>query len=145
MNDTIWEESERARPSGRFVLRIDPDLHALLRQNAKEAGMSLNELCSRTLALPPAHLPEGLLEATKKAVALVGTNILGVVAFGSWARDEMAEGSDLDLLFVVGSEIKIDRSLYREWDHSPLEWDGRTIEPHFAHLPSEGARITGFA
>lgn len=105
--------------------------------------MSLNELCSRILALPPAHLPEGILKATKKAIALVGTNILGVVAFGSWARDEMAEESDIDLLIVVRPELEIGRSLYRTWDRSPSEWAGHSIEPHFVHLPTSGARITG--
>ena len=74
---------------------------------------------------------------------MLGCDIRGVVAFGSWARDDMVESSDIDLLIVVGSERTIDRSLYRVWDQSPVEWAGRTIEPHFVHLPAEGVRVTG--
>ena len=32
-------------PSGRFLLRIEPGLHALLRDEAERRGMSLNEYC----------------------------------------------------------------------------------------------------
>jgi len=143
MYDTTQNKSQSDRPSGRFVLRIDPDLHASLRQSASDAGMSLNEFCSRSLALPRADLPDQILEALKRAIDLMGTNILGVVAFGSWARGEMVEGSDVDLLIVLRSEVDIDRSLYRAWDRSPLKWNGHFIEPHFVHLPVDGARITG--
>jgi len=134
MNDTNQRDSKDDRPSGRFVLRIDPDLHAFLRDSAAAAGMSLNEYCSRSLALPPAD---------QRAFNLMGVNILGVVAFGSWARGEMMQGSDIDLLIVLRSEVQIDRPLYRAWDRSPLKWAGHSIEPHFVHLPAGGARITG--
>ena len=70
-------------------------------------------------------------------------DIRGVVAFGSWARDELVEGSDVDLLIVLDPERRIDRSLYRAWDRFPLAWAGYSIEPHFVHLPEEGRRITG--
>jgi hypothetical protein len=143
MSDTKQKALNDIRPSGRFVLRIDPDLHALLRQSAKVAGLSLNELCSRRLALPPPDLPAEILEALKRAIRLMGANIVGVMAFGSWAREEMVEGSDIDLLLVVESAVEIDRSLYRAWDRAPLRWNGHSIEPHFVHLPADGARITG--
>ncbi len=143
MNDTILENGEAKRPSGRFVLRIDPKLHASLRRAAKKAGTSLNELCSRRLALPSSPLPDGVLDAIRRADDLLGNDALGVVAFGSWARDEMVEGSDIDLLIVGGPAVKIDRSLYRGWDRSPLTWSGHRIEPHFVHLPGKGRRITG--
>ncbi|MGD2122295.1 MAG: toxin-antitoxin system HicB family antitoxin [Gemmatimonadota bacterium] len=134
---------EAERPSGRFVLRIDPDLHASLRRAADKAGISLNELCSRRLVLPSSPLPDGILEAVRRAVDLLGDDVRGVVAFGSWARDELVEGSDVDLLIVVEPSLKIDRSLYREWDRAPLTWAGHRIEPHFIHLPEKGRRITG--
>jgi len=144
MDDITRADSNEHRPSGRFVLRIDPDLHAFLRHSAKAAGISLNEFCSRSLALPPADLPEEILEALKRAIHLMGANIVGVMAFGSWARGEMVEESDIDLLLVVESQVDIDRSLYRKWDRTPpLRWSGHSIEPHFVHLPPDGARITG--
>ena len=143
MNDTTQRDEETKRPSGRFVLRIDPDLHASLRHAANKVGMSLNELCSRRLALPSTPLPEGVLDAVRRAVDILGDDAWGVVAFGSWARDEMVEGSDVDLLIVGGPAVKIDRSLYRRWDRCPLTWAGHRIEPHFVHLPAKGRRITG--
>lgn len=143
MSDTIKKTAKQERPSGRFVLRIDPALHAALREEAKDTGVSLNELCAGRLALPSTPLPAGILEAVRRAFGLLGNRLQGVVAFGSWARHEMADGSDIDLLIVVGSEIRIDRSLYRAWDRSPLEWDGHSVEPHFVHQPATGARVTG--
>ena len=103
----------------------------------------MNELCSRSLALPSALLPDGILEGVRRARDLLGEDIRGVVAFGSWARDELVEGSDVDLLIVLDPERRIDRSLYRAWDRFPLAWAGYSIEPHFVHLPEEGRRITG--
>ena len=143
MSDTASKRRREDRPSGRFVLRIDPDLHASLRKAAKKAGVSLNELCSRSLALPSALLPDGVLEGVRRAMDLLGEDIRGVVAFGSWARDELVEGSDIDLLMVPNPERRIDRSLYGAWDRVPLAWAGYSIEPHFVHLPDEGRRITG--
>jgi len=143
MSDTIPKSSTAPLPSGRFLLRIDPELHAYLRESADAAGISLNEFCSRSLTLPPSDLPEAILDAVGRAVLLLKSSLLGVVAFGSWARNQMVEGSDVDLLMVVGSEVPIRRSLYRTWDRTPSEWDGHRIEPHFVHLPVVGARVSG--
>jgi predicted nucleotidyltransferase len=143
MNDTKEKDLANEPPSGRFVLRIDPDLHAVLRQGAKDAGISLNEFCARKLAVPSTDLPVGIQAAVRRAVDVLGSDIRGVVAFGSWARDDTVESSDIDLLIVASPERAIDRSLYRVWDQRPVEWAGRTIEPHFVHLPVEGVRVTG--
>lgn len=143
MSDTTEKHQEDERPSGRFLLRIDPDLHTSLRHEARDAGVSLNEFCARKLALPSPRLPVGIVKAVRKASGLLDGDLLGAVAFGSWARDELVERSDIDLLFVVESERRIDRSLYRAWDRSPLEGSGRTVEPHFVHLSEAGARVTG--
>jgi predicted nucleotidyltransferase len=65
------------------------------------------------------------------------------VAFGSWARSEEREESDVDVLVVLEPSTKITRALYRGWDSDPVEWESRQVEPHLVHLPEEGARITG--
>jgi predicted nucleotidyltransferase len=130
-------------PSGRFVLRIDQALHASLRHAAREEGVSLNEICSRRLAFPDARYPEPAREAVNKAVDVGGEHVLGVVAFGSWAREEMAQDSDIDVLVVLEDEMELTRSLYRAWDPSLLQWNGHPVEPHFVHLPEPGARISG--
>lgn len=68
---------------------------------------------------------------------------MGVIAFGSWARDEMSDGSDVDVLVVVDPELEITRALYREWETEPLEWESRLVDAHFVRLPERGARISG--
>jgi hypothetical protein len=135
--------SESGPASGRFVLRIDPRLHAELRKAARVEGISLNEHCARKLALPAARGFEPGAEATAKAVQLLGDALLGVVAFGSWARGELSERSDIDLLVIVDEKVKIGRGLYRAWDERPVLWNGHSVEPHFVHLPEAGAPLSG--
>ena len=103
----------------------------------------MNEFCSRRLALPSTPLPDEIVGAMRKAIDLLGDGIRGVLAFGSWARGEMVEGSDIDLLIVVGPEQEIDRSIYRAWDRSPPDREGPSVEVHFVHLPEEHRRING--
>lgn len=129
-------------PSGRFVLRMDPGLHAALREAAKEAGVSLNEYCVRKLAAPAGDIAGPAADAVERAAALFGDSLVGLVIYGSWARDELAEGSDVDLLVIVDRRVAITRELYRRWDASPLRWDSLPVEPHFVHLPDRAARIS---
>src|SRR5436309_6925289 len=132
-------------PSGKFVLRIEPGLHALLRRAAQEQGVSLNEYCARKLAAPTGSLAAGggLGQAVGRAAALFGGDLIGVAAFGSWARGEAADGSDLDLLIVLESRLRLGRKLYRLWDESPITWGGRAVEPQFVHLPDAGETVAG--
>ncbi len=137
--------SEKSKPSGRFLLRISPRLHALLRRSAEAAETSLNEYCARKLAAPLGSFA-GLrpaVDVVSRAAELFDDSLVGVVAFGSWARKELATGSDVDLLIVLDERISLRRGLYRAWDESPLEWEGRRVEQHFVHLPAAGARVAG--
>lgn len=43
-------EPESGESSGKFLVRTDPDLHALLKQQARKKGISFNQLCSWLLA-----------------------------------------------------------------------------------------------
>lgn len=129
------------RASGRFVLRIDPGLHAALRSAADAAGMSLNEYCTRKLA------SEGVVwspavEVVSRALSVHGARVRGVLVFGSWARGEAVAESDVDVLVVVDHAVALTRRLYHEWDQMPLEWEGHPVEAHFVHLPDAGARLS---
>lgn len=130
------------QPSGRFLVRLEPALHAELRAAAARAGVSLNELCARRLAVPGDGGGPGA-EAVERVRRQVGGELLGVVAFGSWAREEAMSRSDIDLLVVLAPAMPVVRDLYRPWDAQPLRWDGRPVEPHFVHLPAAGDRISG--
>jgi hypothetical protein len=108
-------------------------------------GASLNDYCARKLAAPIGSLAgwQGATEAVLRAASLVGDALVGVVGFGSWARAEMSEASDVDLLVVVDDGVALTRDLYRRWDEAPLSWDGHPVEPHFVHLPRVGGRVAG--
>lgn len=125
------------KPSGRFLLRLDPGLHALVRAAAAEAGLSLNDYCARRLAASIGEAPTvgPAAVCVERAARLFGDRLLGVVLYGSWARGEAADDSDIDLLVVLDEEIPLRRELYRTWDDRPITWEGRRIEVHFAHLP----------
>jgi hypothetical protein len=132
-----------ALPSGRFVLRISPGLHAGLREAARGAGLSLNDYCARKLAHPAGGVTGPVVEVVGKAAARFGAALVGIVAFGSWVREEAVDGSDVDLLVVVDDDVSIVRDLYRSWDEDPLSWDGRPVEVHFVHIPGAGEPPTG--
>ncbi|MCC6217029.1 MAG: nucleotidyltransferase domain-containing protein [Polyangiaceae bacterium] len=121
------------------MLRIEPGLHAVLRRAARDAGLSLNELCARRLAAPAGALEAGPAPSlVQRAAAVHGDDLVGVVVFGSWARGEATIESDVDVLVVLDERRPLVRALYRRWDADPLTWEGRSIEPHLVHLPGEG-------
>jgi predicted nucleotidyltransferase len=138
--------------SGRFLLRLDPGLHAALREAARAHDVSLNEYCAQKLTAPLGSLATLAVATTtvRRAAALAGEDLLAVIAFGSWARGEEGESSDLDVLIVVADGVALNRELYRRWDlESSREvdldarGDGRSVDPHFAHLPDPDTASPG--
>lgn len=142
MSDTTLSADE---PSGRFLLRVSPGLHGVLRCAASEAGLSLNEYCARKLAAPGALVDGPGAGVVARASEWFGVNLLGVLVFGSWARGDAVEQSDVDLLVVLDPSVAIVRGLYRTWDETTpeLTWEGRRLEVHFVRLPESGEPPTG--
>lgn len=125
------------------MLRLDPQLHGLLRDDARAAGVSLNDWCCHTLAAPGAA---GLAPASIAVQALrsrLRDDLTGVVLYGSFARGEFAVGSDIDLLVVLAAGVPITRSLYRQWEGAVPSWHGREIDLHFVHLPTLADPVSG--
>ncbi|MFQ5745049.1 MAG: nucleotidyltransferase domain-containing protein [Acidobacteriota bacterium] len=83
-------------------------------------------------ALPLPAPPTAAAAVVERAASLFGGALVGVAVFGSWARDELDEDSDVDLLVVVDDRVRITRQRYRHWDRSPLYWGGRIVVPHVA-------------
>ncbi len=129
--------------SGRFLLRIDPALHRELRAAARRAGLSLNEYCARKLAQPGGSTSTEAAAVLARAAAIHGAALIGVAAFGSWARGRAGDTSDVDLLIVLEDRVAIGRRAYHAWDEAPLTWDGREVEPHLVHIPAPGSRVSG--
>jgi predicted nucleotidyltransferase len=134
----------RRQASGKFVLRLDPRLHGLLREDARAATVSLNDWCGRTLAAPGAN---GLLDAAPEVVLSIRSrlagDLAGIIVYGSFARGDMASGSDVDLLVVLEAGVPITRSLYRDWEGSLPAWNGREVDLHFVHLPASADGASG--
>ena len=144
MNDIIRPIAPRAdAASGRFLLRLPTGLHAALRAAARSAGLSLNDYCLRRLAAPGPRLDlHQLAPAIQRAAEVAGAALVGVVAFGSWARGQAVVTSDIDLLVIVDPAFELTRSVYRQWDETPLVIDGRPVESHIVRLPPSEAAIT---
>jgi hypothetical protein len=135
----------RRQPSGRFLLRLDPALHATLKVAAGDAGLSLNDYCARKLALPldSAAVAADGHAVVHRAVEAYGPSLAGVIVFGSWARGEAAAASDVDVLVVLDPRLPLTRSSYAPWDAAPATWDGHPVEVHLVHLPEPGAEASG--
>lgn len=133
--------------SGKFVVRLPPQVHQQLKNESLKRGLSLNELCQERLSLPhqvrsqkQSPLPDDVLTQILDTAKKLGLPILGVILFGSFARGEQDETSDIDLLVVLSPEKKIERALYQEWDVAFCNHrfcGPHEINVHFVYLPED--------
>jgi hypothetical protein len=134
------KQQRKPTASGRFLLRLAPEVHAVLQVAAKRAGLSLNEYCGRKLGAPLGALPLGPPAVlVQRAQAAHGDQLVGLVAFGSWARGEAGPQSDVDILIVLADAVPLERALYRVWDEAALAWGTHAVQTHLVHLPVPGA------
>jgi hypothetical protein len=124
-------------PSGRFVLRLPPGLHEALRAEAAQAGLSLNEYCVRVLSAPGPDPTGPAAAVAARAAEAFGSDLVGVILYGSWARGEATAASDVDVLVVLEPTRAITRALYRDWDEVAMAHLGHPIEVHFVALPEQ--------
>lgn len=129
------------KASGRFVLRISPELHGKLVELARRRGLSLNALCceilergvrSRPQASPAAGEWEPVIAFLKNRL---GEHFKGLVLFGSTARQEAGATSDADLLVLVTPWMPLTRDLYRDFDERRFVVGALPVSPHFVHPP----------
>jgi hypothetical protein len=124
--------------SGKFVLRLPPKQHAALQDLAAARDVSLNTLCRQALteflgSASPDPVAESVEGPLVRAVRQIfGSSLVGVILFGSTARGDEHDGSDVDLLIVVAPERPLSRKLYGQWDEA---WPTGAYSPHFVHLP----------
>jgi len=137
------------QPSGKFVVRMPAALHSRLKDEARRNGQSLNRLCieklqareSSVAGLGSATVQTGVIspDFLDKIVRQWQGDLVGVVLFGSAARGDATEDSDIDLLLVMTPQVKIIRDLYRLWEQFCRGYAGaqdvRGISPHFVSLP----------
>lgn len=53
-------------------------------------------------------------ELVERATGLFGASLIAIVLYGSWARDELTDRSDLDVLVIVTSDTTVNRDQYRK-------------------------------
>lgn len=113
--------------SGKFVLRLDPKIHKALKEEAKARGESLNSLCLQKIQNKAQPEMEIIPEVVKEFTPL------GILLFGSTARGEATERSDIDLLIILPETQSISRQLYLQWDKKFRAFE--KYSPQFVHLP----------
>jgi hypothetical protein len=123
------------------VVRLPPKLHASLKRRASETGVSLNGLCLAALksflGTGEQAVREGAPIPLQQVRSLLGESLSAVLLFGSAARGERREGSDIDLMIVVGTNLSLTRALYERWDQGIDGADTSRLSPHFVHLPDD--------
>lgn len=138
-------------PSGRFVLRAGPALHSTLRRGAKEAGLSLNEYCLKILnrGIPSSispQIPEPLWEGRpvlRDILRQFEDRLETIVLFGSKARGEAWQDSDVDLLLVLRRGYPLTRACYTEWDQNLSALTDMQISPQFVQFPTQTENVGG--
>lgn len=130
-------------PSGRFVLRLERSLHAALRREAAAEKCSLNEYCARLLTSRGAAGDAAAAAVIAAVRTAAGPALLGIIAYGSWARGELADASDIDLLVVLDAAVPLTRALYRTWDALPLKWSDREVDVHLVHPLDPAQTLSG--
>jgi predicted nucleotidyltransferase len=139
----LYHYGDGIMASGVFVARVGPELHRRLKADAQHQGRSLNELCLKRLQLPAVleYLPPSLATAASTVIASFGSEVMGLVVFGSFARQEATDASDIDLLVVFKSGAVINRGRYTQLEkQSPID---EKIETHLVSLPAFADRVSG--
>lgn len=83
-------------------------------------------------------LPHGLANVLLPS-CLFHSDILGLILYGSQVRGDATEISDIDVLVVLDSAIKINRALYSELDY--LEELDPRVCIMLTHLPNEESKL----
>lgn len=122
-----------------MLLRLPAELHRALVKAAADQGLSFNEYSVRRLRVP---VDADQLQSVRSLVvsaarARFGGRLTGVLVLGSYARGDAAAASDIDVLIVIDPKTPLTRDLYRDWDREPLTFEGRAIDAHFIHPPSD--------
>lgn len=134
--------------SGKFVIRVGSALHARLAAEASDLGLSLNEHCVRRLEGEQPESRFARLGLDRRFVESVmsafPTKPLAIALFGSFARDEQTERSDIDLLVVFDSDVPIERALYRFFDDRiDISGFAHLPNPHLVSLPKDVSACGG--
>lgn len=126
-----------------IIVRLSAKNHRQLKAAALNQGLSLNKLCQKLLgekeSFDKRELKEPIEPDLGTTVRLAVRQILdhykdvvvGIILYGSVARGQQRENSDVDLLVVVDQSRKIDRDIYS----LNFRLGSKELSPFFVHLP----------
>lgn len=131
--------------SGKFLLRLDKNLHRRLVEEAKHQNISLNQLVlSKILSDGITRRPESIFlnDLIQKL------NVDAVVEYGSYVRGEANESSDIDWLIILPKNQKIIRQTYREVQAIQEKYTSneyvKKISIHLMHAPENFEELSNF-
>lgn len=137
----------KTQPSGNILLRLAPEEHRNLLNEAQHQGLSLNRYLQTLIkgSAPKIGLEDDsgfiLPQFRNRILPLLQDELKdalkGVLLFGSLARGQGHEHSDVDLLVVIDQATVIDRDLYRKFDQALRKVGLRNISVHFVPFPIE--------
>jgi len=147
----MYMKLQNKKSQGTFILRVPSALHVRLKDDARMAGCSLNEYCAqileagttgiRTCGLP---MEESFIrDLISHARKVLGDSLMGVVVYGSWARGEAGDSSDVDVMLIGDSGLRITRSLVARWDEQPMTYGQKLVEAHFVALADPAQSVSG--
>lgn len=117
-----------------FLLRLPLNLYERLKSDANKRELSVNSY-SKQILMCGAPFPEIFISIQSLLLSLFPEDIVGILIFGSFARGEAFDSSDIDVLLIINSSIPIERDLYEKVDR--LKLGGREISVTIVHLPKE--------
>lgn len=152
--------SQKSRdPSGKFVLRMEPNLHSKIKAIAVERKESLNSVCLKLInaqlaqeqlqlqSQQPSEIENVLnlsdLSLIKKLLKKIYSEALGLILFGSQSRQEQTKSSDIDLLLVLPTNFNLTRASYRAWDEEIFQHKALDkYSLNLAKLPNDSANLS---
>jgi predicted nucleotidyltransferase len=81
------------------------------------------------------------LPDAQRIAQLWGEPLEGIVLFGSQARGETWDTSDIDLLIVLPEGTPLIRSLYDRWDHQVAPYFDRRVSPSIVLCRSDASDV----
>lgn len=139
-----------------LIIRVPSSLHVSLKRAALREGISLNRFCTSLLEKVDARgesaetttrtnlrlaVPDSLESLIGEIREAFTATLIGIVLFGSQARGEATEQSDIDLAVVLKQEASLDRDIYDKWRREVPSGD--LAEPLFLQLPAAADEIRG--
>jgi len=128
-----------------LFLRIAPDLIAKLKKCAEKEEVSLNSYCTDVLQDVVSERTNVSLSyyesIVEEAKDFFKSDLRAVILFGSRARGNFTSESDIDLLFVVDSKVKIQRAIYTSFEKGRDLPDELSI--HIVNLPESCDALSG--